>query len=88
MYFYMSLCNIPILTPLKPRHGFASNFVIFLGWTTTTFVEIRMLTLFKMELLVNLKKLKKIFVKNWIVTTTVPLGTFIVFRPPVSHVKT
>ena len=51
----MSLCNIPFLTFLKPRHGFASNFVkIFLGWTTTTFVEIGVLALIEMELLVIL----------------------------------
>ena len=51
----MSLCNIPFLMFLKPRHGFASNFVkIFLGWTTTTFVEIGVLAPIEMELLVIL----------------------------------
>ena len=32
---------------LKPLHGFASNFVwMFLGWTPTKFVKIRVLPLF------------------------------------------
>ena len=41
MYYYMSLCNIPLLTSLEPLHEFASNFVwMFLGWTLTKFVQI------------------------------------------------
>ena len=41
-------------TSLEPMHGFASNVVwMFLGWTTTKFVKIGVLTLFFMELLVN-----------------------------------
>ena len=46
MYFYMSLCNIPFLTSLKPNHRFASNFVwMLLGWTPTKFVKIWVLPL-------------------------------------------
>ena len=37
----MSLCNILFLTSLKPKHGFASNFLwMFLGWTRAKFVKI------------------------------------------------
>ena len=56
MYYYMSLCNIPLLTStLEPLHGFASNFVwMFLGWTPTKFVKIGMLPIFFMELWVIL----------------------------------
>ena len=51
----MSLCNIPLLTYLEPLHRFASNFVwMFLGWTPTKFVKIRVLPLFLMELWVIL----------------------------------
>ena len=40
---------------LKPLHGFATNFVwMFLGWTLTKFVKIRVLPLFFMELWVIL----------------------------------
>ena len=40
---------------LKPLHGFASNFVwMFLGWTPTKCVKIRVLPLFFMELWVIL----------------------------------
>ena len=51
MYYYMSLCNIPLLTSsLEPLHGFASNFVwMFLEWTPTKFVKIGVLPLFFME---------------------------------------
>ena len=47
----MSLCNIPLLTSsIEPLHGFASNFVwMYLGWTPTKFVKIRVLPLFFME---------------------------------------
>ena len=55
MYFYMSECNIPFLTSLKPRHRFTSNVVkMFLGWTPIKFVEIGVLPLFRIELLVIL----------------------------------
>ena len=52
----MSLCNIPFWTSfLEPLHEFDSNFVwMFLGWTPTKFVKIRVLPLFSMELLVIL----------------------------------
>ena len=52
----MSLCNIPYVTSaLKLKHRFASNFVwMFLGWTPTQFAESRVLSLFKMELLLIL----------------------------------
>ena len=65
----MSLCNILLLTSsLEPLYGFASNFVwMFLGWTPTKHVKIGVLPLFFMEL----------FVENWSMTTTMPLGTFI-----------
>ena len=48
----MSLCNIPFLTSsLEPLHRCASNFEwMFLGWTPTKFVKIRVLSLFFMEL--------------------------------------
>ena len=51
MYYYMSLCNISLLTSsLEPLHGFASNFVwMFLRWTPTKFVKIGVLPLFFME---------------------------------------
>ena len=51
MYYYMSLCNIPLLTSsLELLQGFASNFVwMFLGWTPTKFVKIGVLPLFFME---------------------------------------
>ena len=40
MYYYMSLCNIPLLTSLEQLHGFASNFVwMFLGWTPTKMLK-------------------------------------------------
>ena len=41
MYYYMSLCDIPLLTPsLEPLHGFPSNFVwMFLWWTPTEFLN-------------------------------------------------
>ena len=46
MFYYMSLCNIPFLTSIKPNHRFASNFVsMFLGWTPTKFVKIWVLPL-------------------------------------------
>ena len=42
-------------SPLKPLHGFASNFVwMFLGWTSTKFVKIGVLPLFFMKLWVIL----------------------------------
>ena len=51
----MSLCNIPLLTSLEPRHRFASNLVwMFLGWTPTKFVKIGVLPPFFMELWVIL----------------------------------
>ena len=51
MYYYMSLCNIPLLTSsIEPLHGFASNFVwMFLGWTPTKFFKIWVLPLFFMN---------------------------------------
>ena len=53
-------------SPLKPLHGFASNFVwMFLGWIPTKFVKIWVLPVFFMELWVILcifwPILKKIF---------------------------
>ena len=46
----MSLCHIPLLTSLETLHDFASNLVwVFLGWTPTKFVKIRVLPLFFME---------------------------------------
>ena len=43
---------------LKPLHGFASNFVwMFLGWTPTKIVKIRVLPLFFMELWGNFVQL-------------------------------
>ena len=53
MYYYMLLCNIPLLTSsLETLHGFASNFVcIFLGGTPTKFVKIGMLPLFLYEIM-------------------------------------
>ena len=42
-------------SPLKPLHGFASNFVwMFLGWSPTKFVKSGVLPLFLMELWVIL----------------------------------
>ena len=42
-------------SPLKPQHGFTSNFVwMFLGWTPTMVVKIGVLPLFFMELWVIL----------------------------------
>ena len=50
----MLLCNIPFFT-FKLKNGFATNFVwIFLGWTPTKFIEIRVLPLFSVEFLVIL----------------------------------
>ena len=48
----MSLCNIPVLTSfLESLHGFDSNVLwMFLGWTPTKFVKIRVLPLFCMKL--------------------------------------
>ena len=44
-----------LTSSLEPLHGFASNFVwMFLGWTPTKFVKIRVLPLFFMELWVIL----------------------------------
>ena len=56
MYYYVSLCNIPLLTSsLEPLHGFSSKFALtFLRWTPTKFVKIGVLTLFFMELWVIL----------------------------------
>ena len=55
MYYYMLLCNIPLLTSLEPLHDFTLNFVwMFLGWTPTKFVKIGMLPQFFMELWVIL----------------------------------
>ena len=55
MYYYMSLCNIPFLTySLELLHRFASNILwMFLGWTPTKFVKIRVLPLFFIELWYN-----------------------------------
>ena len=51
----MSLCNTTFLNCLELLHGFASNFVwMFLRWTPTKFVKIRVLPLFFMELWVFL----------------------------------
>ena len=68
MYYYMSLCNIPLLTSsLEPLHGFASNFVLMLlGWTLTKFVKIGMLPLFFMELWVILCNYWPILKKNFL----------------------
>ena len=42
------------MSHFKPKHIFASTFLwMFLGWTPTTFVKIRVLPLFSMEFLVN-----------------------------------
>ena len=50
MYYYMLLCDIPLLTSLESLHGFTSNFVwMFLGWTPTKFVKIGVLPIFFME---------------------------------------
>ena len=46
-------------------HGFASNFVwMFLGWTPTKFVKIRVLPLFSMELRIILYNLWQILKKS------------------------
>ena len=46
MYYYMSLCNILFLTSIESLDGFASNFVwMFLRWTPSNFVRIRVLPL-------------------------------------------
>ena len=55
MYYYMSLCNIPFLTSLKPNYRFASKFVwMFLGWTPTKFVKIWVLPLYAMGFWITL----------------------------------
>ena len=89
-YTCFTLCQytwyIPFVTSLKQRHGFASNSVwMFLGWTPTKLVKIGVLPLFKIEFLVILciflPSLRfKVFVKNWSVTTTLPLGTIIFYK--------
>ena len=51
---YTQCCSC-FISSLEPLHGFASNFVrMFLGWTPTKFVKIRVLPLFFMELWVIL----------------------------------
>ena len=55
MYYYISPCNIPFLTSLKPMHGFASNFVwMIFRQTPTKFDKFWVQPLSKIELLVML----------------------------------
>ena len=72
-----------LLTSLELLHGFASNcLLMFLGWTPTKFVKIRVLLLFFMELWVILynfwpilKKSKTTNQKSFIFGLESPQGT-------------
>ena len=82
MYYY-TVCNIPLVTSLKQKHKFASNFVcMFLGWTPTKSVKLWCYAFLKwhyFSYIVHFLPILrfKLYVKNWSVTTTVPIGTFI-----------
>ena len=79
----MSLCNIPFLTSfLEALHGFDSNFLwMFLGWTPTKFVKIRVLPLFSMELWVILCNFWPILKKSSIKSLT-RNHSYLVWRGP------
>ena len=69
-------------SPLKPLHGFASNFVwMFLGWTPTKFVKIGVLPLFFMELWVILCNFWPILKKSSIKPLT-RNHSYLVWRVP------
>ena len=69
-------------TSLKPLHGFTSNFVwMFLGWTPTKFVKLRVLPLFFMELWVILCNFWPILKKSSIKPLT-RNHSYLVWRVP------
>ena len=70
-------------SPLKPLHGFASNFVgIFLGWTPTKFVKIGVLPLFFMELWVILCNFWPILKKSSSIKLLTRNHSYLVWRVP------
>ena len=70
-------------SPLKPLHGFASNFVwMFLGWTPTTFDKIGVLPLFFMELWVILCNFWPILKKSSSIKPVTRNHSYLVWRVP------
>ena len=70
-------------SPLKPLHGFASNFVwLFLGWTHTKFVKIGVLPLFFMELWVILCNFWPILKKSSSIKPLTRNHSYLVWRGP------
>ena len=70
-------------TPLKPLHGFASNFVwMFLWWTPTKFVKIGVLPLFFKELWVILCNFWPTFKKSSSIKPLTRNYSYLVWRVP------